>query len=106
MPEELELASELLPAALEALDAAVVALLAVALLIAVLSSVVSALCAPEMSLLDSAVETLARNFPSGLLESEFEGSSCSTWARYFLALVVSPELIADNSPVSAVSNGF
>ena len=67
------------------------------------SSVVSALCAELMSLSESAVLTLERNFPSGLPESAFEGESDCTWARYFSALLVSPDLMADSRLLSAVS---
>jgi hypothetical protein len=68
--------------------------------------VVSALCAPEMLSSESAVETLERNSPSGLFESVLEGSSFSTSARYFLALDVSPDLMADIRLESALSNEF
>src|ERR1035437_42028 len=59
-----------------------------------------------MLLSESAVETLDKNSPNGLLESVFELVNFSTWARYFLASVVSPDLIEENKPVSAVSNEF
>jgi hypothetical protein len=65
--------------------------------------VVRALCAPAMLLSPSAVETLDRNSPSGLLASVFEGASFSTWARYVLASVESPDLMADIRLVSALS---
>lgn len=68
---------------------------------------VSALCAPAMLLSESAVETLDRNSPSGLselvFESVFEEDSFSTSVRYFLASVVSPDLMADIRLVSALS---
>lgn len=64
---------------------------------------VSALCAPAMLLSESAVETLDRNSLIGLLESVFEGDSFSTSARYFFALVESPDLIEDIRPESALS---
>ena len=48
-----------------------------------------------MLLSESAVETLERNSPSGLLESIFEGASFSTWARSFFAAVELPDLISD-----------
>ena len=67
---------------------------------------VSALCAPAMLLSESAVETLERNSPSGLFESAFEGASFSTSARYVLASVESPDLMADIRLVSALSNEF
>jgi len=56
--------------------------------------------------LDDAVETHARNSPSGLLESAFEGLIFSTSARYSLASVVSPDLIDDIELESALSKGF
>jgi hypothetical protein len=65
--------------------------------------VLSALCAPEMSSLDSALETLERNSPSGLLESAFDGVSFSTSARYVFASVVSPDLMEDIRLESALS---
>jgi len=43
--------------------------------------VLSALCAPLMSLSLSAVETLEMNSPSGLLESASEDVSSSTVAK-------------------------
>jgi hypothetical protein len=46
------------------------------------SSVVSAVCAPEMLLLESALETLEINSPSGLLELTPDGMNFSTWVRY------------------------
>ena len=70
---------------------------------AYVSNVVNALCAPEMLSLESAVETLERNSPSGLLESAFDELSFSTSARYFLASVVSPDLMEDIRPESALS---
>lgn len=72
--------------------------------VAYVSSVVSALCAPEMLLSPSAVDTLERNSPSGLFEATLEGSSFSTWARYFFASAVSPDLIADIRLLNALSN--
>lgn len=68
--------------------------------------VVSAVCAAEMSPLESAEETLVRNSPSGLLESALAGVSFSTSARYFSASLVLPDLIDDMRPERAVSNGF
>ncbi len=69
---------------------------------------VSALCAPAMLLSESAVDTLDRNSLIGLLESEvdeiFELVRFSTSARYFLASLVSPDLIEENRPVSALSS--
>ena len=56
-----------------------------------LCSVVRAVWAAEMSLLLRAVDTLVRNCPSGLFESALVGESCSTWTRYCLASVVSPD---------------
>lgn len=83
-----------------------VALVAEVLGTAYVSSVVSALCAPAMLSLESAVETLERNSPNGLLESAFEGASFSTSARYFLASAVSPDLMEDIKLVSALSKEF
>jgi hypothetical protein len=108
MPELLEL-SLLVSDVDEVLDVDVVpevALVAEVPGAAYVSSVVSALCAPAMLSLESAVETLERNSPSGLLESAFEGASFSTSARYFLASVVSPDLMEDIRLVSALSKGF
>jgi len=68
--------------------------------------VASALCAPEMSSSDSEAETLERNSPSGLLESAFDGVSFFTSARYVFASVVSPDLMADIRPESALSKEF
>jgi len=59
-----------------------------------------------MLLSESAVETLERNSPSGLLESMFEGDSFSTWARSFFAAAVSPDLMSDIRLVSALSKEF
>jgi hypothetical protein len=87
-------------------DVSAVELDAEVLGVAYVSRVVNALCAPAMLLSDSAVETLERNSPSGLLESAFEGASFSTSARYFLASVESPDLMADIRLVSAPSNEF
>ena len=87
-------------------EASEVELLCAAEGVAYVSSVVSALCAPAMLLSESAVETLDRNSPSGLLASAFEGCICSTCARYFSAELVSPDLIADIRLVSALSNAF
>jgi hypothetical protein len=53
--------------------------------------------------LERAVETLERNSPSGLLESELEEESFSTSARYFFAPEVSPDLIEDIRLESALS---
>lgn len=72
----------------------------------VLSRVVSALWAAVMSLSESAVETLERNSPNGLLESALAGVSSSTSARYFSAEVVSPDLIAEMRLERALSKGF
>jgi hypothetical protein len=55
---------------------------------------------------ESAVETLVRNSPSGLFESIFPEDSFSTWAMYFLASAVSPDLMADIKFVSALSKEF
>ena len=57
-----------------------------------------------MSLLERAELTLERNLPNGLSESALVGSSCWTWARYFSAPLVSPDLMADTRPESAVPN--
>jgi hypothetical protein len=57
-----------------------------------------------MLLSESAVETLERNSPSGLLESIFEGASFSTWARSFFAAAVLPDLISDIRLENALSN--
>jgi len=105
MPELLELSLLVLdvPDVLVVPD---VELVAAVLGTAYVSSVVSALCAPAMLSLESAVETLARNSPSGLLESAFEGASFSTSARYFLASVVSPDLMEDIRLESAPSKEF
>jgi hypothetical protein len=105
MPELLEL-SLLVPDVLDVEDVSDVELVSDVLGTTYVSSVVSALCAPEMSSLERAVETLERNSPSGLLESAFEGDSFSTSARYFLASVVSPDLIEDIRPDNAVSKDF
>ena len=59
-----------------------------------------------MLLSESAVETLERNSLSGLLESAFEGASFSTSARYLLASMESPDLMADIRLVSALSKEF
>lgn len=67
---------------------------------------VSALCAPAMLLSESAVETLEINSPIGLFWSALAGASFSTWARYFLASAVSPDLMADIRLVSALSKVF
>jgi len=56
--------------------------------------------------LDSAVETLERNSPSGLLESALEGVSFSTCARYVSASVVSPDLMEDIRLESALAKLF
>jgi hypothetical protein len=56
-----------------------------------------------MSSLESAVETLEMNSPSGLLESAFDGVSFSNCARYDFASVVLPDLMEDIRPVSALS---
>jgi hypothetical protein len=61
---------------------------------------------------ESAVDTLDRNSLIGSFElvvdeaSELlvEEVSCSTSARYFLAALVSPDLIEENRPVSALSS--
>jgi hypothetical protein len=70
------------------------------------SNVVSALCAPAMLLSDSAVDTLDRNSLIGsfelVLDELFEPVSCSTWARYFLASLVSPDLIEENKSLRAL----
>ena len=67
---------------------------------------VSALCAPAMLLSESAVDTLARNSLIGLFEllvdEVIELVSFSTSAKYFLASLVSPDLIEENRPVSAL----
>ena len=59
-----------------------------------------------MLLSESAVETLVRNSPIGLFESIFPAESFSTCPRYFLASAVSPDLIADNRLVNALSKEF
>ena len=63
-----------------------------------------------MLLSESAVDTLARNSLMGLFEPEvvevFELVSFSTSAKYFLASLVSPDLIEENSPVSALFSGL
>lgn len=55
---------------------------------------------------ESAVETLDRNSPRGLLESPFEGASFSTAAKSVLAVAVSPDLIAAIKLFRALSNEF
>jgi hypothetical protein len=72
----------------------------------VLCKVVSAVCAAEMLPLESAEDTLERNWPKGLLESALAGVSFCNWARYFSASLVSPDLIDDMRPERAVSKGF
>lgn len=71
---------------------------------------VSALCAPAMLLSESAVDTLAKNSLIGsfelVVDELFELVSLSTSARYFLAEVVSPDLIEENKPVRALSSGL
>ena len=67
---------------------------------------VSAVCAELMSPEESALLTLVRNSPRGLLESAFDGVSFSTCARYVLAAVVSPDLMAVLRLVNAESNEF
>ena len=59
-----------------------------------------------MLLSESAVETLARNSLIGLFEFvvDEEGFNFSTSARYFLASVVSPDLMEENRPESALSS--
>jgi hypothetical protein len=64
-----------------------------------------------MLLSESAVDTLARNSLIGFFElvldevlEVFELTSFSTSARYFLASLVSPDLIEENRPVSALSS--
>ncbi len=56
------------------------------------------------------MDPLDRNSLIGLLElvvdEAFELVSFSTWAKYFLASLVLPDLIEENRPVSAVSSGF
>jgi len=64
----------------EEFEAAVLAVVAV-LALAEFSRVVSALCASVTLLSDSAVVTLERNCPNGLLESALEGVSLSNCAR-------------------------
>lgn len=71
-----------------------------------LCSAVSAVCAAEMFPLESADDTLARNLPIGLLESAFAGLSCFISARYFCASLVSPDLMEDIRPLSAVAKAF
>jgi hypothetical protein len=94
---------------LSVVDALDVSLLVVALVVVgvvYVSSVVNALCAPLMLLSESAVETLERNSPNGLLESAFDGVSFSASARYFFASVVSPDLMADSRLESALLKLF
>jgi hypothetical protein len=61
-----------------------------------------------MLLSESAVDTLERNSLIGLselvLDEVFELVSFSTWARYFLASLVSPDLIEENKPLRALSS--
>jgi len=71
-----------------------------------------------MLLSESAVDTLARNSLIGLFElvvdevfellvdEAFEPVSFSTVARYFLASLVSPDLMAENRLVSALLSEF
>jgi len=97
---------ELLELSLAGEDAAEVEVEAAVLGIAYVSRVVRAPCAPAMLFSESAVETLAKNSLIGLLESvvdeEVEEFSFSTSAKYFLASVVSPDLIEENRPESAL----
>ena len=52
---------------------------------------------------ESAVETLDKNSPSGLLESALAGVIFSTSDKYFSAELLSPDLIADIRSLSKVS---
>jgi len=56
-----------------------------------------------MLLSESAVVTLDRNSPSGLLEAIFEGASFSTWARSFFAAAELPDLRSDIRLENALS---
>jgi hypothetical protein len=55
-----------------------------------------------MLLSESAVETLERNSPSGLLAFASDGANFSTCAKYFSALALSPDLMEDIRPESAL----
>lgn len=57
-----------------------------------------------MSLLLSALETLDTNWLRGLFESMLDGINFFTSARYFSASVVSPDLMDEIRPLSAVPN--
>lgn len=92
--------------ALEAEDVPAAELVAVALGAVAAFKVVNAVCAAEISLLESAVETLDRNWPTGLLESAPAGANFSAWARYVFAAVVFPELMAAISSANVLSNEF
>jgi hypothetical protein len=59
-----------------------------------------------MLLSESAVETLERNSPSGLLEAIFVGASFSTSARSFFAAAESPDLRSDIRLENALSKVF
>jgi hypothetical protein len=98
IPEDVELSL------LEDVDA--VELVVVELETASFSSVVRAFCAPEMSSLERAVETLERNVPSALSESAFDGVNFSTSANFVFASAVSPDLMEDIRPESALSKLF
>jgi hypothetical protein len=68
------------------------------------SSVLSAVCAAEMSSSFKALETLEMNSPNGLLESALEGVSFFTSDRYFSASAVSPDLMAEIRLLRALPN--
>jgi hypothetical protein len=63
-----------------------------------------------MLLSESAVDTLDRNSLIGLfvlvVDEVLELVSLSTSARYFLASLVSPDLMEENRPVSALFSEF
>jgi hypothetical protein len=69
-----------------------------------LSKVVSADCAEEILLSDSADSTLEMKVPTGSVPGVLTGDSFSTSARYVLALDVSPLLMAFIRPFMADSN--
>jgi hypothetical protein len=57
------------------------------------SNALRAVCALEMSLLESALETPDRNVPRGPFESTIEGTSFSTLVKYSCALDAFPDWI-------------
>ena len=59
-----------------------------------------------MSLLESALETLEKNWPKGLFDVALEGTSFSTLVKYCCALVAFPDWMAETRWAMSAAKEF